>query len=186
MFIHFNYPPIQQNKDWKIKGGSCILEHSVPEDYETQHICWAPTLLLSYYDAYWCNSQFCGSWYLPVKRQGRRKRNIWEWGLEVEGRDNTKISCSLLSLFTMYCSVSWDTAELVKDLMMNAGVLVSSAGWDYFIAYLLWWCNKAVIMIKSSLEQPKLALTNRIPHVQVSREAARFIALKLNAQKIES
>lgn len=39
MFIYFNYPPTQQNKDRKIKGDICILEQSVPEDPESQHVC---------------------------------------------------------------------------------------------------------------------------------------------------
>lgn len=156
MFIYFNYPPTQQNKDWKIKGDICILEQSVPEDPESQHVCWAPALSFqASMIPYWCNSQFCGSWHLPVKWQGYRKRKKhMDMGMgtfEVQGRGKSRISCSRLSLFTTHCthwcSALCNTAQLVKDFMIYPGTLVSRAGWHYFIGYLLWrWfkqsCNK--------------------------------------------
>lgn len=91
--------------------------------------------------------------YLSNNRDTEKERNIWIWGwaLEVQGRGNSRISCSRLSLFTMHCthwcSALCNTAQLVKDFMIYPGTLVSRAGWHYFIGYLLWrWfkqsCNK--------------------------------------------
>lgn len=81
MFIYFNYPPTQQNKDWKIKGDICILEQSVPEDPESQHVCWAPALSFqASMIPYWCNCSVGLDIYLSNGRDTEKERNIWIWG----------------------------------------------------------------------------------------------------------
>lgn len=91
----------------------------------------------------------------------KKKHMDIELGSSGAAWGNRKMSCSKLSLFTIYrthwCSASCNTAQLVKDFTVSTGILVCSAGWRDFIALFCYEgsLTKIVKEIKSSLEQLK-------------------------------